>query len=71
MTHQAQNIQTTPVTELFDPEIHPPPKGTMLLVVNQGGVLIKSTWFKDAMAWGYLPQIPQSVKNRHSPKRNP
>ena len=63
--------QTAPVAELFDPEIHPPPRGTTLLVINQGGVLIKSTWFNGAMAWGYLPQIPQSVKNRHSPKRNP
>jgi len=70
MTHPSEKITTAQVTELFDPLIHPPPQGTTLLVINPGGVLTKSTWYDGAMAWGYLPKIPQSVKDRHSPKRN-
>lgn len=59
---------TAPVTELFDPLINPPPAGVTLLVINDGGVLIKSPWYDGAMAWGYLPQIPMSVKLRHQRK---
>lgn len=62
-------VQTAAVAEMFDPEIHPPPKGVTLLVVNPGGVLSKSTWYEGALAWSYLPQIPQSVKQRVSPER--
>ena len=64
----SEKITTAQVTELFDPLTHTPPEGTMLLVVNPGGVLHKSTWYDGAIAWGYLPQIPMSVKLRHSPK---
>lgn len=60
---------TAAVTELFDPEINPPPIGETLLVINDGGVLIKSPWYPGAMAWGYLPRIPESVKLRHSPPK--
>lgn len=67
----SDKIHTAPVAELFDPLTNPPPGGVTLLVINPGGVLIKSTWFDGAMAWGYLPQIPMSVKLRNSPKRNP
>lgn len=71
MTHPSEKITTVPVTELLDPEIHPPPRGEPLLVINPGGVLHRSQWYDGAMAWGHLPKIPMSVKNRHSPKRNP
>ena len=60
---------TASVTELYDPLINPPPRGETLLVVNPGGVLHRSTWYDGAMAWGYMPKIPQSVKDRHNPKR--
>ncbi len=69
MTTPSDKPPTAQVTELFDPEIHPPPAGETLLVINPGGVLTKSTWYDGAMAWGYLPRIPQSVKLRHSQKR--
>lgn len=65
----SDTITTAPVAELLDPLINPPPKGVTLLVINPGGVLIKSTWFDGAIAWGYLPKIPQSVKDRISPTR--
>jgi hypothetical protein len=69
MTHQPSQIFTVPLVELFDPLINPPPVGATLLVINPGGVLTKSTWYKGALAWGYLPKIPQSVKDRMSPPR--
>ena len=69
MTHPAPDIKTAKVAELFDPLVHTPPVGAMLLVINPGGVLTKSTWYKGALAWGYLPKIPQSVKDRMSPPR--
>lgn len=69
MTATRHAIATAPVTELFDPLVHEPPRGMMLLVINEGGVLIKSTWFPGALACGYLPQIPASVKARMSPPR--
>ena len=55
---------TAPVCELFDPEIHPPPRGVLLLVVTVGNVLIKAPWSDGMIAWGPLPQIPETVKQR-------
>ncbi len=50
--------------ELFDPQLHPPPKGKSLLLINEGGVLIIGTWYDGALAWGYKPIIPNTVKQR-------
>lgn len=55
---------TRPTTTLFDPLEHPPPKGVELLLINEGGVLIKGQWYEGALAWGYKPRIPDSVKAR-------
>lgn len=49
---------------LFDPEVHKPPVGVNLLLINEGGVLIIGPWYKGALAWGYKPIIPASVKAR-------
>lgn len=38
----------------------------MMLVCNPGGVLHKSMWYEGAIAWGPMPVLPQSVKNRMS-----
>ena len=53
-----------PVAELLDPLTHTPPRGVQLLVVTRGGVLIKAPWAPDMIAWGPLPQIPETVKQR-------
>ena len=55
---------TNPLWELFDPAIHAPPRGVDLLLINNGGVLITGQWYEGALAWGYKPSIPQSVKER-------
>lgn len=60
---------TAPVTELFDPLERKAPRGETLLIITEGNVLIKSQWYDGARAWGYLPKIPQSVKNRYSPRK--
>ena len=52
------------VSELFDPLERKPPTGVQLLVVTRGGVIIKAPWSSDMIAWGYLPRIPESVKQR-------
>lgn len=65
MPHLQEKPPTAPVTELFDPLEHKPPKGVVLLVITEGNVLIKSQWFDGARAWGFLPQIPMSVKLRY------
>lgn len=52
--------------ELFDPLVNPPPLGVSLLVITEGGVLIISNWYNGAIAWGYKPKIPKSVKERQS-----
>lgn len=62
-------VKTAPVTELFDPLLFPAPAGQTLLVVNEGGVLHKSQWYDGAIAWGYLPKIPESVKLRHQQRK--
>lgn len=54
---------------MFDPEVQPPPKGVTLLVLSEGGVLLKHPWYEGAIAWAYLPAVPQSVKDRNG-KRN-
>lgn len=56
---------TAQVTELYDPEIHPPPRNKHLLLINPGGVLIIGFWFDGCLAWGFKPRIPQSVKDRN------
>jgi hypothetical protein len=50
---------------MFDPEEFPPPRGPELLVVTEGGVLIKHPWFDGAIAWAYKPVLPKSVKERN------
>ena len=60
---------TARLVELFDPEIHPPPKGASLLLINNGGVLVIGQWYEGAMAWGYKPTIPATVKARLTQKQ--
>lgn len=55
---------TNQTWELFDPATNPPPKGVSLLLINNGGVLIVGQWYSGALAWGYKPTIPQSVKDK-------
>lgn len=55
---------TNPEWELFDPVEQPPPKGVMLVLINEGGRLIEGFWYPGAQAWGYKPKIPASVKAR-------
>ncbi|VTU31838.1 hypothetical protein H4CHR_02889 [Variovorax sp. PBS-H4] len=59
-----RNVLTAPVSVCFDPEIHPAPRGVTLWVVGPGGTGYKGHWYEGAIAWGYLPQIPESVKAR-------
>lgn len=54
---------------LFDPEIHKPPRGVSLLLINEGGVLITGQWYAGALAWGYKPKIPATVKARLTEKQ--
>lgn len=50
---------------MSDPLVEPPPNnGEELLVIQQGGVLIKSPWVVGYLAWAYHPSIPDSVKKR-------
>jgi hypothetical protein len=55
---------TESVTTLYDPLLVPPPVGVSLLLINEGGVLIIGQWYPGALAWGYKPRIPDSVKAR-------
>ncbi len=55
---------TARVTELYDPELFPPPQSMPLILINPGGVLITGFWFKGCLAWGYYPKIPATVKAR-------
>lgn len=55
---------TNPAWELYDPIIRPAPKGRDLLLINEGGTLTIGTWYAGALAWGYAPKIPASVKAR-------
>ncbi len=55
---------TAQVTELFDPLLHSPPLGVNLMLINEGGCLIIGPWYPGAMAWGFKPKIPRSVKTR-------
>lgn len=68
-TPPKDTIQTAEVTELFDPLLKAAPRGTPLLLINEGGVLIKGHWYDGVLAWGYLPRIPKSVKDRMYPPR--
>lgn len=50
--------------ELYDPELHPAPRGVSLLLINPGGVLQIGQWYDGALAWGKKPRIPVTVKAR-------
>lgn len=54
---------------LFDPDLHPPPAGASLLLINEGGTLIIGQWYEGALAWGYKPVIPATVKARLTQKQ--
>lgn len=60
---------TAKLVELFDPLVNPPPSGASLLLINNGGVLIVGQWYEGALAWGYKPTIPASVKARLTQKQ--
>ena len=54
---------TASTVTLFDAEIHPPPKGAVLLTLSKYNVLTKGTFQPGFhVAWGYLPKTPTSVK---------
>lgn len=50
--------------EMFDPLVKPPPLDADLLILNEGGVLIRGRWYEGALAWAYKPVVPKSVKLR-------
>ena len=52
--------------EMFDPETSKPPEKVTLLVLTEGGILLKQPWYEGARAWAYLPVVPKSVKERHN-----
>lgn len=57
--------------ELFDPRLQEPPRGVSLLLINEGGSLIIGHWYPGALAWGFKPKIPASVKRQITgPERN-
>lgn len=55
--------------ELYDPLVHPPPRGVSLLLINPGGVLQIGQWYEGALAWGKKPRIPATVKSRLTQKQ--
>ena len=55
---------TNPNWVMFDPEEVPPPENCELLVLSEGGVLLKMPWYDGAKAWCYKPVVPKSVKER-------
>lgn len=57
-------VLTAEVSVCFDPEIDPPPRGETIWVVGPGNVGYKGLWYDGAIAWAYLPKLPQSVKAR-------
>ncbi|MRN38583.1 hypothetical protein CRG49_002125 [Neisseria sp. N95_16] len=63
-----QRIYTSPLVELFDAVEHSPPKeATKLLVLSKYGILGLGSFDSNFhVAWGYLPKIPKSVKERMS-----
>lgn len=55
---------TTDALYFRDPDIDAPPRGTALLLLNPGGVLIVGNWSDDCLAWCPKPKIPKSVKDK-------
>lgn len=58
------NVLTAEVSVCFDPLLNPAPRGKTIWVVGPGGSGFKGHWFPEAIAWAYLPQVPESVKAR-------
>lgn len=53
---------------LEDPVLNPAPKGVILILVNEGGSLITGQWYEGAIAWGFKPKVPETVKARLTQK---
>ena len=58
-------IPTAPATELFDADLFPPPKADKLVVYSKYGITTISTFQPGFhLAWGYMPKVPESVKQK-------
>lgn len=66
-----EKIPTAPVTELYDAALFPPPKARKLVVASKYGVTTVGTFQPGFhVAWGYMPKLPATVKERISKCRN-
>lgn len=68
-TDTSKDYLTDKAWVLNDPLEKPAPRGVLLLVLNPGMVLHKAMWYDEALAWGPLPVVPQSVKDRHNGRK--
>lgn len=61
-----------PVVQLIDTQVREPLKGSRVLALGLGGVLVSTIWGSDSadffIAWSPYPAVPLSVKLRmHQP----
>jgi len=57
------DVVTAPVAEWLDPEEHPAPRGSKILLLTRWGVAVFGYWDDSGFAaWSPLPQIPPNIK---------
>lgn len=50
--------------EWLHPDDHEPPKGSKILMLNQGGTLAIGIWDGSMAAWMPLPKLDKNLKER-------
>lgn len=54
----------SPPGEWLHPEDHEPPKGSKILMLNQGGTLAIGIWGEGMAVWMPLPKLSKDMKER-------
>lgn len=61
---------TTDQIYFRDPEIHPPPRGASMLLLNPGGVCVIGVWSDECIGWCPKPKVPKELKAKHAQSKD-
>ena len=59
-----KEVVTAPVSFWLDADVAPPPSGSKLLLLTNGGIAVIGNWGPGFVAWAPLPKVPPSIKEK-------
>lgn len=62
------DVVTAAVAEWLDPEEHPAPRGSKILLLTRWGIATFGQWDSsgDFVGWSPLPKVPSTIKAKMS-----